>query len=105
MIVETSPHVSAKQVVRWVLPFYQSGEREVVGIRLDVHPCYDPSGGSVRVVLSLPVAEGREMIVLHCEGRADLSGPLQINGYVPGLWTADLHRAAILAYDDQEDDA
>jgi hypothetical protein len=103
-MVGDSPHVSAKQILRWIIPFYRSGVKEVGGIRLDLHPYQTPMGGFLTFMLSLE-AGPHAVVVLHGECREDLAGPIQINGYQPGLWTADLYRAAIMNFDDPEDEA
>ncbi len=103
-MVQETAHVSAKQILKWVLPFYHAGAKEVAGVHFDIHPCYDPMGGTLSVVLSLE-AGPHNLVVLLCECRADLSGPIVVQGYAPGVWCSDLHRAAILAYDDYDDEA
>jgi hypothetical protein len=104
MGVEMSPHVSARQILKWILPFYRAGTKEVAGVHLDLYPYHTPTGGFLTFMLSLE-AGPHAMVVLYGECREDLSGPVQIQGYHPGLWCSDLHRAAILAYDDSEDEA
>jgi len=104
-MVRETVHVSAKQILKWIMPFYRAGVHEVAGLLIEAHPYHTSMAGFLTVVLTLPVAGGREMIVLHCEAREDLSGPVVVQGYAPGVWTADLHLEAILAYDDSEDEA
>src|SRR5712691_10027430 len=104
MVVEKSKQVSALQVLRWVLLLYRNGVREAAGISLDIRPYPSPLGTSLAFGLNMQVGD-YQTVVMHGQCRDALSGPLQINGYVLGLWTADLHRAAILAYDDPEDEA
>ena len=104
MVVETSPHVSARQVLRWVLLLSRNGVREAAGISLDIRPYPSPLGTSLAFGLNMQVGDS-QTVVMHGQCRDDLAGPIQINGYVPGLWTADLHRAAIMNFDDPEDEA
>jgi len=104
MGVEISPHVSPKQILKWIIPFYRAGTKEVAGVHFDIHPYHTPTGGFLTFMLSLAAGQ-HEMVVLFGECREDLSGPIVVQGYFPGIWCSDVHRAAILAYGDPEDES
>jgi hypothetical protein len=101
-VIQESPHVSPRQVARWVLQLWRAGVRQASGLMLDVRPHASPLGTTMAVSVILADA-GREIVVMAGLCRDDLTGPLQINLYQPGLWTADLHREAILNYDNEEE--
>ena len=103
-MVNDSPHVSARTILQWALQLYRAGIKEAAGVQLE----FAPEGGFVTsTTMRFGVIlhdETREIVVLcgHCS--ADLSGPIQVQYYQPGLWCTELYRAAVLHFDDPEND-
>jgi hypothetical protein len=103
-MVGASPHVGPRTVLTWAWALYKVGVKEAGGIALDFRRFESGLGPSFAFALTITANEYQTVV---CSGQCkeDVAGPIQINLYQPGLWTADLYRAAILAADDPEDEA
>jgi hypothetical protein len=103
-MVGSSPHVGPRTVLTWALALYKAGVKEAGGVELDFRRYESGLGRSFAFTLTIKASEYQTVVCCgHC--REDMAGPIQINLYQPGLWTADLHRGAIMNYDDPEDEA
>ena len=103
-MVNGSPHVSARTVLRWALQLYRAGIKDAAGMTLEFEPQTSfVTSATLRFGVILR-DDHREIVVLCGSCSTDLSGPIQVQYYQPGLWCADLHRAAIMNYDDPEND-
>src|SRR5260370_2518178 len=87
MGVETSPHVSARQVVRWALQLYRHGIREVPGLTLEFNP-YSAGLGAAYSFAIILQANGHETVGMCGFCQEDLS-PMQVNVFCPGTWCCD----------------
>ena len=101
MGIETSPHVSARQVVRWALQLYKHGIREIAGLTLEFSP-YAATASAHSFAIILQTSAG-ETVAMAGYCQEDLN-PLRVNLFCPGTWCADLCRAAILDSDNPQDE-